>query len=33
LRDLLGHHPLVAAVEAAAESEGGEGVTLVKLHV
>ena len=32
VRDLLGHHPLVASTDPAAESEGGEGVTLVKLQ-
>ncbi|MGA2820494.1 MAG: endonuclease MutS2 [Anaerolineales bacterium] len=32
VRDLLGHHPLVASTDSAAESEGGEGVTLVKLQ-
>ncbi|MGA2110808.1 MAG: endonuclease MutS2 [Anaerolineales bacterium] len=32
VRELLGHHPLVASTDIAAENEGGEGVTLVNLQ-
>ncbi|MFI5273676.1 MAG: endonuclease MutS2 [Ktedonobacterales bacterium] len=31
IREQLGHHPLVKSYEAAAQSEGGEGVTVVAL--